>query len=91
MAEQPLNQGPPPPNEGRPRSRSKVWEFFDEVVVVQDGVEVVKAKCKWPGCSSHLSIGWGGVGHLIRHHHNHKRVLAQNQAEDGGGSDVDDF
>ena len=53
---------------------SKVWEFFDEIVVVQDGVEVFKAKCKWPGCTSHLSIGWGGVGHLQRHHNRHLSI-----------------
>ena len=68
-----------------------MWEFFEEVVVVEDGVEVVKAKCKWPECTSHLSIGWGGVGHLHRHHARHVRLLALNQAEDNVGSDVDDF
>ena len=88
-----MDEPEPQPNQVPPRRRntSTVWEHFDEVLLDQDGVEVVKARCKWPGCTLHLFVDRAGaIGHLRRHHEAHvKRSLRE--AQDGGGSGVDDF
>ena len=69
MAEPQPNQVPPA------RRRSSVWEHFDEVVVDQNGVEIVKAKCKWPGCTIHLLMPrGGGIAHLARHREAHVKI-----------------
>ena len=61
----------------RPRKRySKVWDHFEEERVVPEGggVPEIKAKCKWTGCTSVLSMkSKGGPGHLMRHIESHTK------------------
>ena len=68
----------------RPRKRySKVWDHFEEerVVPAGGGVVEIKAKCKWTGCTSVLSMSSkGGTGHLMRHIESHTKKDEKAQA-----------
>ena len=71
MAEPPPNQQVPV----NPRARiytAKVWQHFDREDVEVDGVSVVRATCKWHGCSKQFIVPTGqGIGHLRRHYESH--------------------
>ena len=86
MAEPPNHQVPV---RVRPPRRSWVWQYFDQELVHQAGEEVIKARCKWPGCTLHLFAGRGGgpIGHLQRHR---DAYIRRSQVQDGEGSGVDE-
>ena len=66
----------------RRKKTSNVWDHFEEqTIMVKGGVLELKAKYKWQGCTSVMSMqSGGGNGHMRRHIQGHMKKAKASDA-----------